>query len=382
MAGKYPGCKTSYVSTWTLIFPVSVEEYSRNSGDRAFAGEMLLTIEQIIGWMEQYRLPEGVYGNLPLEVTAEANIYNFIDWAPVDTSGANAAWNAHAYNCLRAAAAVASLAGNDTQAKLWMADAVKLREDFNRLFWNEERGVYVNGWHDGAPLKRWGCQENYLAVVFGLADDQRRERIMSNLKEEDLQSVFKAKKEDFDEIIPGVDGNHMVSIALNRYRWDDMKMVPLGTPYFAWFALEALLKLGMTDDALEMISRHWGEYSRQGGTTIWETWDRDQGSLSHGWGCAPAIVLQKYILGVRLSDESGVDIEIRPQRGSLVWASGRVHSQYGTIQVAWRYEGSWTMSVDIPSGCRAKICIPGQSNCRNACVTKIVKGGTHVFKSE
>jgi len=384
MVGKYPACKTSYVSTWTLIFPVSVEEYIRHSGDCAFAGQMLPTIEQIIGWMKQYRLPEGVYGNLPLKVTAETNIYNFVDWAPVDTSGASAGWNAHAYNCLRAAAAVADIAGDDIQANIWLADAGKLRQAFNRLFWNEERGVYMNGWHDGLLLKRWGCQENYLAVVFGLADNQRRERIIGNLKKEDLLSVFKAKKEDFDEIIPGADGNHMIAIALNRYRWDETKMVPLGTPYFAWFALEALLKLGMTDNALEIIGKHWGEYSRQGGTTTWETWDRDQGSLSHGWGCAPAIVLQKYILGVRLSDEDGIDVEIMPQRGSLRWASGRVHTHYGTIQVAWRYEKSWTLSVDIPPGCRTKIYLaeffsPGLPD-RDPCNTVIVQGGCHLFR--
>jgi hypothetical protein len=382
MAGKYPGCKTSYVSTWTLTFPVSVEEYIRHSGDHDFAGEMLPTIEQVIGWMEQYRLQDGVYGNLPLKVTAETNIYNFIDWAPVDTTGANTAWNAHAYNCLRAAAVVAGIAGNDAQANIWMAAAEKLREAFNRLFWNEERGVYMNGRHNGVLLKRWGCQENYLAVVFGLADSRQRERIISNLKNEDMQSVFKARKEDFDEIIPGVDGNHMVAIALNRYRWDETKMVPLGTPYFAWFALEALLKLGMIDNALGIISKHWGEYSRLGGTTIWETWDRDQGSLSHGWGCAPAVVLQKYILGVSLSDEDGIDVKIIPQRGGLRWASGRVHTRYGTIQVAWRYDQRWTLSVDIPAGCRAKICLtsglPGEIS--REC--QIVQGGRHSFNEQ
>ena len=380
MAGKYPGCKTSLVSTWTLVFPVSVSEYVRNSGDHDFAGEMLPAIERVIGWLERYRLPEGVFGNLPLEVTAKTNIYNFIDWAPVDTSGANAAWNAYAYNCLRAAASVANSAGDEMKSKLWMAEAGKLKDSFNRLFWDETRGVYVNGWHDGSRIRRWGCQENYLAVVFGLANPGQHERIIANLKKEDLLSVFNAKKEDYDQIIPGSDGNYMVAIALNRYRWDETKMVPLGTPYFAWFALEALLKLGMTDDALEMIGRHWGKYSRQGGTTTWETWNQDKGSLSHGWGCAPAIVLQKYILGVRRSDEDGIDLEIMPQRGGLRWASGRVHTCYGTVQVAWRYENSWSMSVDLPEGCKAKIRLA--EGYQDKCKTVIVGGGQHLFKEE
>ena len=275
---------------------------------------------------------------------------------------------------------MANSAGDEMKSKLWLAEAGKLKDSFNRLFWDEARGVYVNGWHDGSRIRRWGCQENYLAVVFGLANPGQHERIIANLKKEDLLSVFNAKKEDYDQIIPGSDGNHMVAIALNRYRWDETKMVPLGTPYFAWFALEALLKLGMTDDALEMIGRHWGEYSRQGGTTTWETWNRDKGSLSHGWGCAPAIVLQKYILGVRRSDEDGIDLEIMPQRGGLRWASGRVHTRYGTVQVSWRYENSWTLSVDLPEGCKAKISLA--EGRQDKCKTVIVGGGHHLFKEE
>lgn len=360
MSGKYPGCKSSYVSTWTLVFPVSVNEYIKHSGDCAFAAEMFTAVARVIEWMDHYLLPEGVYGNLPLEVTATKNVYNFIDWAPVDTSGVNAAWNAHAYNCLNNAAAVAKLCGQNQSAQLWLNKAEKLCTAFNRLFWNDDRGVYVNGWKNGAQIKRWGCQENYLAVTFGIVDSRQRERIIDNLKKENLMSVFKARKGDYEEIIQGHDGNHMVSIALNRYRWDEMKMVPLGTPYFAWFALEALFELGMTDNALEIIGRHWGEYSRQGGTTIWETWESDKGSLSHGWGCAPVIVLLRSILGVKLSNQTGIDIEIAPHRGSLTWASGRVHTRFGTVQVAWKYDKNWSIGVTIPEGCKARISLNHQ----------------------
>ncbi len=359
MAGKYPGWKTSRVSTWTLTFPVSVREYVRHSGDREFAVEILSVIERILGWMEQYRLPEGVYGNLPLEVTAETNIYNFIDWAPVDTSGANAAWNAYAWQCLNAAAHVARVAGKEKFARTCESRASELGHAFGKLFWDEERGVFVNGWREGRRLARWGCHENYLAVAFGMVDSVRRDRIVARLKQEDLLAVFKPRPGDYDEIIPGIDGNAMVAIALNRYRWDDSKMVPLGTPYFAWFALEALFELGMAEAALAMIGKHWGEFSRQGGTTVWETWGKDSGSLSHGWGCAPAIVLGKYILGVKLSEDPAVDVEILPQSGGLEWAKGRVNTPKGVVQVAWKRDrGGWRLEVDAPKDCGIRAGLP------------------------
>lgn len=362
MRGKYPGSKTSYISTWTLTFPVSVREYLNYSNDTEFAREILPTIEQGLGWMEKFRTAEGVYGNLPLEVTATRCVYNFIDWSPVDTRGANAAWNAHAYNCLRAAASVARFAGDDAKAKRWNSLSESLRLNYLKLFWDEERGIFTNGWHEGKRLEQWGCHENYLAIFVGLADESRRRRILARLEQENLLTVFHSCSDAYDEIIPGHDGNHMVAIALNQYRWDKEKMVPLGTPYFAWFALEALLQLGMAREALALIGQHWGNFLRQGATTTWETWDRDWGSLSHGWGCAPAIVLGKYILGIRSSTLSEFNVEIVPQSGGLTWAAGRVNTPRGVIQSKWQYdEKGWRMDVDIPENCRVLAALPAGS---------------------
>ncbi len=358
MRSKYPGSKSSHISTWTLTYPVSVREYVRHSGDRSLANELWPTIQRILAWLESFRLAEGVYGNLPLEVTAETNIYNFIDWAPVDTRGANAAWNAHAYNSLNAAAFVAELAGDLVAAKVCRERGAALRASFQQLFWDERRGVFINGWHSGQPLLRWGCHENYLAVLFGLATDRQRDSILQRLQSEDLASYFVPDPNDYDQVIDGHDGNHMVAIALNRYRWPSEKMVPFGTPYFAGFALQALGELGLMQETLDMIRQRWGEFSRQGGTTIWETWEQETGSLSHGWGCAPVFVLGRYVLGVVQSDDPTVDYFILPQRGDLAWARGRVPTPKGLIDVAWQCDGRWQLEVTLPAECVAWVGLP------------------------
>jgi alpha-L-rhamnosidase len=358
MQSKYPGSKSSHISTWTLTYVVSLREYVRHTGDRALAVELWPTVRRILGWLESYRLAEGVYGNLPLEVTAETNIYNFADWAPVDTRGANAAWNAHAYHCLTAAAVVAELAGDRTAAKSCLERAATLRASFQKIFWDEARGVFINGLHEGRQLPRWGCQENFLAVLFGLANDRQRNLILQRLKTENLSAFFVPDPKDYDEIIPGVDGNAMVAIALNRYRWPADKMVPVGTPYFAGFALQALGELGLMPEALDLIRQRWGEFSRQGGTTIWETWQQETGSLSHGWGCAPVFILGKYILGVAPSDDPAVDYLILPQRGDLTWACGRVPTPHGVIEVSWQYDGRWHLEVIVPPHCRVVAGLP------------------------
>lgn len=358
MQGKYPGCKSSHISTWTLMYLVSLREFVRHTGDRSLARELWPVVERILRWLESYRLPEGVYGNLPLTVTAKTNIYNFIDWAPVDTRGANAAWNAHAYNCLHAAAFIAESAGQPAAAKICLDRAASLRQRFQELFWDDARGVFVNGRHEGTRLKRWGCHENYLAVLFGLVTDAQRDSILRRLKQENLFSVFVPDRKDYDVLIPGADGNWMVAVALNKYRWDDAKMVPIGTPYFAGFALDAMCQLGLTTEALDFIRLRWGEFCRQGATTVWETWNRENGSNSHGWSCAPAYLLARYVLGVKLSSSTDAEYEILPQRGDLTWARGRVATPKGTIEVAWEFNGHWRMEINLPARCAARVGLP------------------------
>ncbi|MFH1903460.1 MAG: family 78 glycoside hydrolase catalytic domain [Candidatus Omnitrophota bacterium] len=365
MQSKYPSCKSSHVSTWTLTYAVSVRDYIRYTGDRELGRELWPTIQRIAGWLETYRLPEGVYGNLPVEVSAETNIYNFIDWAPVDTRGANAAWNAHAYHFLSAAASVAAAAGEPSAAESLLERAGALKRNFQTLFWDAGRGVFVNGWHQGKQLRRWGCQENYLAVLFGLTTDAQRNSIMKRLQQENLFSVFIPDRRDYDIIIPeSGDANSGVAIALSRYRWDDEKMVPLGTPYFASFALEAMYELGMTDEALDFIRLRWGDFSRQGATTVWEVWNRENGSLSHGWACAPAFVLGRYVIGIAPSDDSMADYMVLPQRGNLTWARGRIPTPKGVIDVMWEYDGKWRLEISLPAGASALAGLPlsdGQS---------------------
>jgi hypothetical protein len=380
MQGKYPGCKSSHISTWTLMYPVSLREYVRHTGDHALAAELWPVVERILRWLESYRLPEGVYGNLPLTVTAETNIYNFIDWAPVDTSGANAAWNAHAYNCLRAAAFVARIAGDHVAAHACDERAAALREQFQRLFWDAARGVFVNGWHNGKQLRRWGCHENYLAVLFDIATDGQRASILQRLQQEDLTAVFVPDRKDYDTVIPETDANWTVAIALNKYRWDDTRMVSLGTPYFAGFALEAMCKLGLTREALDFIRLHWGEFSRQGATTVWETWNRESGSNSHGWGCAPAFLLAKYILGVAPSDDPSCDYVIFPQRGDLTWARGRVATPKGAIDVSWEFNGLWHMEVNLPPSCVARVGLPLRSGEQLWCDSQVIRQPTELAR--
>jgi hypothetical protein len=351
MSGKYPGNVTSHVWTWTLTFATILNAYYRFTGDRNLVRDLWPACKKNVEWLERYRWPQGVYGGLPLKVTKTENFYTFIDWSPINTSGANAAFNAFAYAFLTDLAHLAEAIGEPDDQNRFETMASELKQTFRRLFWDSNRGIFVNGFANGQPVHRWGCQENYLALVFGLADEDQRKSIINRLKQEDLLATFEADPACYDEPLASM------AIALNTYRWNDKLMVPLGTPYFAGWALQAMCEGGMTLESLEMIRYHWGNFSRQGGTTVWETWDK-QCSLSHAWGASPIFVLGRYILGVNHLLGDPRCVEVLPNRADLSWAKGRVPTRMGIIDIAWTWGPDWSLEVTVPEGCRAVVGLP------------------------
>jgi hypothetical protein len=123
-------------------------------------------------------------------------------------------------------------------------------------------------------------------------------------------------------------------------------MVPIGTPYFAMYWLEALCQAGLVEAAQKFIEQHWGNFARQGATSVWETWDMRQ-SLSHAWSCGPAVLATRYFAGIRRLDDSGKRYAILPLPGLLTRMKNRKATRFGTIQVLWDQK---RMTVDVPPG--------------------------------
>jgi hypothetical protein len=120
-----------------------------------------------------------------------------------------------------------------------------------------------------------------------------------------------------------------------------------------------MCELGMIQEALDFIRSRWGEFSRQGSTTVWETWSMPVGSLSHGWSCTPVVVMGRYLLGVRRATDDSHDLDVLPQFGDLPFAQGRVASHKGIIQVSWTTTPKPQMDLVVPAGMTVRAGLPG-----------------------
>ena len=195
--------------------------------------------------------------------------------------------------------------------------------------WDEAKEAYIDCIRDdGTPSPKVSQQTNSLAILCGVAADERLEKIRN--------VPVEAK-----------DG-----------------MTKVGSPFALFYILEALVKQGRFDGVLSVTRERWGEMIKLGATTFWEMfpgfwgdwWTR---SYCHAWSAAPVYFLSRYNLGVWWDEPGYKKARIAPIPLDLTWAKGRVPTPTGEISAAWeKKDDSFTLEVALPAGTRAVVELP------------------------
>lgn len=136
------------------------------------------------------------------------------------------------------------------------------------------------------------------------------------------------------------------------------------SPFYGYYAVEALAQNGHIDDAINMISDYWGGMIDLGATTFWEDFNysnsknasridemptperydihADGGaycyvghrlSLCHGWGAGPTPWMQRYLLGVTPLEPGCKKVQVKPHLGNIDFVEGSVPTPYGPIYI-------------------------------------------------
>ena len=146
-----------------------------------------------------------------------------------------------------------------------------------------------------------------------------------------------------------------------RPEWDDAKLVPIGSPYFTYFALWALFEMGRSTAALNTIRRQYGESLARGATSFWEEWNGSK-SHSHGWGAGPIALLARYIAGIQPTSPGFATCDILPDPADLKHACVSVPTPRGMIEVAWQREATGlVMEVSVPDGVAVRAGLPSST---------------------
>lgn len=171
---------------------------------------------------------------------------------------------------------------------------------------------------------------------------------------------------------PKKDASIIVKNGVNQY-----------SPFYGFYASEALAQAGDYTDAINNIGTFWGAMLDLGATTFWEDLNyknvanagridefvpqgkydihADGGafcyvglraSLCHGWASGPTTWLIKNVLGIAPVEPGCKTIRVTPHLGNLNYAEGSMPTPQGVVKVTVKKgaDGKPVTNVDAPAG--------------------------------
>ena len=306
------------ISDYTFYWIMGMWEYYFHTGDAAFVRsvypQMLSTMAFVEGRLDE----DGLYAK-------RRGDWVFIDWSKFDEdSGPMCAEQmllCRAYDCM---AKCAALVGDADGEKKYASLAAALCEKINALYWDEEKGGFIDDYKTGN--RNVTRHANIFALLYELTSEERREKIIA----------------------------HVIKNGEIR---------PITTPYFEFFELDAMCKIGEFGYMTDMLHSYWGGMLAKGATTIWEEYFPDRTrvenyamygkpygkSLCHAWGASPIYLLGRYALGVRPTSPAYATYEVKPNLMCFGSFEGKVPTPCGVISVKMDGE-SVTVLADIAGG--------------------------------
>lgn len=236
---------------------------------------------------------------------------------------------AYAYKMTNVAANMADLLNKTADAKSLRAEAVRIKDAFNKEFYDTERHVYRDA------TAGYRQTHNVLALAFGLVPDGSEQLVADNLAK-DIQEVRD------DHLWTGVLGTKYLLPMLTKYGHGDLAYtVATQTDYPSW--------------------GRWFE-SAEGSTTMWEAWN-DYRSRNHYFLGTIDDWFFKDLVGVTPNAPGYRKISVTPHViGDLTSASGSTQTPLGPVAASWTKMGDvFTLAVDAPVGATATVSVPFQT---------------------
>jgi alpha-L-rhamnosidase len=217
---------------------------------------------------------------------------------------------------------VADILGKNEDEEFFIRLADKIKDDFNRKFFNDETGNYWEG--------RQGA--NVFPLVFGMVPEENRSAV--------LQNLVAGIKKNGDHLDTGI----------------------LGTPLL----LEVLSKNGLSEIAFKIMNQPdfpgFGYYiNGKNATTLWEDWD---GKSSHSHPMYGSVIgwFFKSLAGINLQIENSENHQfiIKPVIcGDLSFVKASYNSIRGKISSEWKkVNRGIEFNIEIPANTSATVYLP------------------------
>ncbi|MBQ8393700.1 MAG: alpha-rhamnosidase [Clostridia bacterium] len=296
---------TTHINTitdYTFYWICSIWDYYFFTGDKQFVADMYPDMLSTLEFIEGRLADDGMY-------TTRNGDWVFIDWSTFDKKEgpicAEQMLLCHAYTAM---AKCASLLSDEETVKHCNDRAEYICSKINELYWDEEKGAFVDDYTSGR--RNVTRHANIFALLFDLTSKERQESIIKN-------------------------------VIYNK------NITPITTPYFEFYELDAMCKIGDFKYVTDMLHSYWGGMINLGATTIWEEFDPTMKgaehyamygekygkSLCHAWGASPIYLLGKYALGVCPTSVGYATFDVCPNLMCFKHFEGKVPVLDGEVSV-------------------------------------------------
>lgn len=326
--GFLPASSVSFqeFSEYCCWFVLILCEYTLFSGDYEFLTEIWSKYRKVMKWIENKVGEEGML---------ELGIRQTWAWT-LARKGYVTSTQCVLCDAYRCASQLEKWMGYEEESRKFKNTADILKGKIREKAWNPE----IKAYKDAA-----GCDgkssvsldANAYSIIFGIAQDDQVGSILDYLKD-NMWSEFGTRLLHPPEEDNGYNWPH------NLHIW----------PFAVNFEVEARLKAGKIDTAIDLIRRCWGTMVKNGSNTFWEIIDSNTGkfmdkrihdpgieldtwnSYCHGWSAGVSHLLQAYISGIRPQDLGFGTFIIDPQPAGLDWINARIPAPEGVIDITMK----------------------------------------------
>ena len=332
-------------TSYGLIWAIWLRDVWRLAGDRALVRDCLPALDRLLRRFAGYVGPAGVLENPP--------DWMFLDWLVVEGHSLHhppralgqTALNAWYAGALDAAAELRSI-GQDGACPSGLdgacpsgldgacpsgldgacpSELAELRRALRAALFDEAAGLWIDGldtpdeglppWRPANPrgLRRHGAHANVLAALFGLSEGDEARAILRRALSGELGPI---------------------------------------QPWFAHWALEAAVRLGLFGELGMPLLRRWIPSVEECDKGLAEGWHAPEPGYafdhSHAWGGTPAWQLPVQLLGLRVREPGFRRIELSPSLFGLEWADIGLPTPFGVLRA--RLRAGEPPRVETPPG--------------------------------
>jgi len=261
------------IPSFTMIFLLSLKEYTEFSGDVSLVKENWEIIKKMVNNFSKNSF-DGILKPVDLK---DIKTWNFYEWSCEDYNtkkliGENydkikdGLYHIFSYMGITSAIWIAKKVGDNDFADKYLLFTKDMKKVFNETFWNNHKKVFASHVLNGEQI-RFDELTQAMALYTGICDEDKKDFVLDALSNKD---------------------NDLIKLSIS----------------YLIYKYEVLLEKGMkyADIVFEEIADKWGNMLYLGATSIWENEKVEDHmramSRCHAWSTTPIIVYCKYVLGL------------------------------------------------------------------------------------